>query len=68
MVGAAVQGQNGLTGWRAISRNARLLYPTKLPRRPFAIEAVEGRLCCKSRFALMIKNCAGYGRGFRVEM
>jgi hypothetical protein len=27
---------------RAISRNARLLYPTKLPRRPFAIEAVTG--------------------------
>jgi hypothetical protein len=28
---------------RAISRNARLLYPTKLPRRLFAIEAVEGQ-------------------------
>jgi hypothetical protein len=27
----------------AISRNARLLYPTKLPRRPFAIEAVTGQ-------------------------
>jgi hypothetical protein len=27
---------------RAISRNARLLYPTKLPRRPFAVEAVSG--------------------------
>src|SRR5258708_2321474 len=27
---------------RGISRNARLLYPTKLPRRPFAIEAVTG--------------------------
>jgi hypothetical protein len=28
---------------RAISRNARLIYPTKLPRRLFAIEAVTGR-------------------------
>jgi hypothetical protein len=28
---------------RAISRNARPLYPTKLPRRPFAIEAVRGQ-------------------------
>jgi hypothetical protein len=27
---------------RAISRNVRLLYPIKLPRRPFAIEAVKG--------------------------
>src|SRR5271170_863027 len=27
-----------------------------------------GRLCCKSRFALMIKNSAGYRRGFRVKM
>jgi len=25
-------------------------------------------LCCKSRFALMIKNSAGYRRGFRVKM
>jgi hypothetical protein len=29
---------------------------------------VTGRLCCKSRFALMIKNSAGYRRGFRVKM
>ena len=28
---------------RAISRSAWLLYPTKLPRRPFAIEAVTGQ-------------------------
>jgi hypothetical protein len=28
---------------RAISRNARLLYPTKPPRRSFAIEAVTGQ-------------------------
>jgi hypothetical protein len=28
---------------RAISRNARLLYPPKLSRRPFAIEAVTGQ-------------------------
>ena len=34
---------------RAISRNARLFYPTKLPSRLFAVEAVKGRLCCKSR-------------------
>jgi hypothetical protein len=27
---------------RAISWNARLLYPAELPRRPFAIEAVTG--------------------------
>jgi hypothetical protein len=27
-----------------------------------------GRLCCKSRFALVIKISAGYGRGFRVKM
>jgi len=27
---------------RAISRKARLLYPTKLPRRRFAIEVVTG--------------------------
>jgi len=27
-----------------------------------------GRLCCKSRFALAIKNSAGYRRGFRVKM
>src|SRR5580693_9427590 len=26
------------------------------------------RLCCKSRFALMTKNSAGYRRGFRVKM
>jgi hypothetical protein len=32
----------GLINCRAISRNGRLLYPTKLPRRPFAIEAVAG--------------------------
>jgi hypothetical protein len=25
-------------------------------------------LCCKSRFARMIKNSAGYRRGFRVKM
>jgi hypothetical protein len=28
---------------RTISRNARLLYLTKLPRRPFAIETVTGQ-------------------------
>jgi hypothetical protein len=28
----------------------------------------SGRSCCKSRFALMIKNSAGYRRGFRVKM
>jgi hypothetical protein len=28
---------------RAILRNARLPYPTKLPRRPFTIEAVKGQ-------------------------
>ncbi len=28
---------------RSNSRNARLLYPTKLPRQPFAIEAVTGQ-------------------------
>ncbi len=37
-------GGGKMTIWvnfcRAISRNARLLHPTKLPRRPFAIEAV----------------------------
>ena len=27
-----------------------------------------GRLCCKSRFALVIKNSAGCRRGFRVKM
>ena len=27
-----------------------------------------GRLCCKSHFALRIKNSAGYRRGFRVKM
>ena len=27
-----------------------------------------GRLCCKSRFALVIKNSAGYRRGFLVKM
>jgi hypothetical protein len=27
----------------AISRSGWLFYPTKLPRRPFAIEAVEGQ-------------------------
>ena len=32
----------------AISRNVRLLYPIKLPRQPFAIEAVKGRFCCRS--------------------
>ncbi len=32
---------------------ARLLYPG---------------LCCKSRFALVIENSAGYRRGFRVKM
>jgi hypothetical protein len=36
-----------MTRWvnfrRAISRNARLVHPTKLPRRPFAIEAVRGQ-------------------------
>src|ERR1700693_5468394 len=37
---------------RAISRNARLLYPTKLPRRPFAIEAVTGQ----SRHFVLRKN------------
>jgi hypothetical protein len=31
-------------------------------------EAAYGRLCCKSRFALMVKNSAGYRRGFRVKM
>ena len=35
-----------MTQWvnfcRAISRNARLLYPGKLPRRPFAMAAVQG--------------------------
>jgi hypothetical protein len=34
---------------RAISQKARLPYPTKLPRRPFVVEAVMGRYCCKSR-------------------
>ena len=24
--------------------------------------------CCKNRFALVIKNSAGWGRGFRVKM
>jgi hypothetical protein len=28
---------------RAISRYARLLYPTKLPRQRFAVEAVTGQ-------------------------
>ena len=31
-------------------------------------ESAIGRLCCKSRFALMVKNSAGYRRGFRVKM
>ena len=30
--------------------------------------AAFGRLCCKSRFALVIKNSADYRRGFRVKM
>jgi hypothetical protein len=29
---------------------------------------LSGGLCCKSRFALMIKNSAGYRRGFHVKM
>jgi hypothetical protein len=33
----------GVNFCRAISRNVRLLYPTKLPRRSFAIEAVTGQ-------------------------
>ena len=37
---------------------------------PFAAlhESGCGRLCCKSRFALVIKNSAGCRRGFRVRM
>jgi hypothetical protein len=27
-----------------------------------------GRLCCETRFALVIENSAGRGRGFRVKM
>jgi hypothetical protein len=27
-----------------------------------------GRLCCKSRFALVIENSKGHRRGFRVKM
>jgi len=37
--------------------------PTGLPR-----TAGLGRFCCKSRFALVIKNSAGCRRGFRVKM
>jgi hypothetical protein len=33
-----------------------------------ALSDATGRLCCKSRFALMIENSAGYRRGFRVKM
>jgi hypothetical protein len=36
----------------AISRNARLFYPTKLPRRPFAVEAVSGH---KRKWQLTMK-------------
>jgi hypothetical protein len=61
-----------MTEWvrncRAILRATRLLCPRKLPRQASAIAAVKGRLCCKSRFALMIKNSEGYRRGFRVKM
>jgi len=31
-------------------------------------ESVPGRLCCKSRFAPVLKNSKGYGRGIRVKM
>jgi hypothetical protein len=35
----------------------------------FAVrESLAGRLCCKSRFALMIKNSKGCRRDFRVSM
>jgi hypothetical protein len=32
------------------------------------LTAAIGRLCCKSRFALVHKNSKGRGRGFRVKM
>jgi len=31
-------------------------------------ESASGRYCCKSLFALMIKNSAGCRHGFRVKM
>ena len=34
---------------RAIQPRARLLYPQKQPRNSFAIAAVKGQFCCKSR-------------------
>ena len=30
--------------------------------------SVYGRFCCKIRFALVLKNSAGYRRGVRVKM
>jgi hypothetical protein len=46
---------------RAISWNARLLYPTKLPRRPFAIEAVTGQKQT-SRLRLTPVTCSSASR------
>jgi len=44
---------------------------TRACRRGDRIDApmsVIGRLCCKSRFALVIENSKGHRRGFRVKM
>jgi hypothetical protein len=39
---------------RAISRNARLLYPTKLPHQRFAVEAITGQISDKAHSATIL--------------
>jgi hypothetical protein len=38
------------------------------PSRSTAIRSLSEGLCCKSRFALVLKNSKGQRRGFRVKM
>jgi hypothetical protein len=44
-------------------RGRRVMLSCETCRSPF-----RGRLCCKTRFAPMIKNSKGRRRGFRVKM
>jgi hypothetical protein len=45
-----------------------LLYPDEPTSPNHTGTSESGRFCCKSRFALVIKNSAGRRRGFRVKM
>jgi hypothetical protein len=57
--------------WKAVpevaGRSERRSDLQVAPPRPDRATAFN-RLCCKSRFALVIKNSAGCRRGFRVKM